>query len=463
MPATFTLTLPLQAAQTLGAFLGLLLATLILRAVIGAVATKSADLWPEFLRKTWAKWLIAIIGALFVAALLAASAVLFDTIRNVFAPPASGSSSPNLGAGALIAALLGAPFVIWGTVIKFQSLGFQREGHITDRISKAVEQLGAEKTVKRLLVNNEGEMLFERDAEGNPDLARPVIGEISEPNIEVRIGGLFSLQRIAQDSVKYDKGRDHVQMMEILCAYVRNNAPAMHTSPSPPVFGSTQLRLDIQKSVDVLKSRSAKQVQIEQKARYRLDLRRCNFDGGDFSGINLSGAELSDSRFEGANFNKADLTGTRMRGCLINQALFFDAKMIGTHFEGAKYTAAHNLFNLNCARTPLYVWIEDADMSALDFLEGEDYGYFGSKDTIVHYDYEDDKKLGLEAAKKQNKNEWRLKGGAAAQPDDLERVSRRTAPFSGWNPFARNDLTAGSFRKKFIDKHNLRGWPHDDD
>lgn len=81
--------------------------------------------------------------------LIAAFAVVYDTVRKVFIPPTSGSSSPNLGAGALIAALLSAPFVIWGTYIKYQSLGFQREGHITDRISKAVEQLGAEKTVKR--------------------------------------------------------------------------------------------------------------------------------------------------------------------------------------------------------------------------------------------------------------------------------------------------------------------------
>ncbi len=57
---------------------------------------------------------ILIIPLLVLGALLAAGSVLFDTIRNVFIPPASGSS-PNLGAGALIAALLGAPFVIWGT------------------------------------------------------------------------------------------------------------------------------------------------------------------------------------------------------------------------------------------------------------------------------------------------------------------------------------------------------------
>ncbi|MDZ7906299.1 MAG: hypothetical protein U5N55_11405 [Cypionkella sp.] len=105
---------------------------------------------------------------------------------------------------ALIVAILGAPFLIWSTVIKHQTLRYQKEGHITDRISKAVEQLGAEKTVKK----------DEQTVES------------SEPNIEVRIGGILSLERIAQDSTAHDNGRDHVRVMEILCAYIRENAPA---------------------------------------------------------------------------------------------------------------------------------------------------------------------------------------------------------------------------------------------
>ena len=108
----------------------------------------------------------------------------------------------SLGAGALIAALLGAPFVVWGTVLKQRTVDFQKEGHITDRITSAVEQLGAEKTVKK----------------GGK--------ESTEPNIEVRIGAILSLERIAQDSTRYDKGRDHVRVMEILCAYIRENSRA---------------------------------------------------------------------------------------------------------------------------------------------------------------------------------------------------------------------------------------------
>lgn len=133
---------------------------------------------------------------------LALSAALVTLINSFTAKEA------GLGTGGLIVALLGAPFLIWSTVLKHQTLRYQKEGHITDRINKAVEQLGAEKTVK--VPSADGDKSIER----------------SEPNIEVRIGAILSLERIAQDSTKHDKGRDHVRVMEILCAYIRENAPA---------------------------------------------------------------------------------------------------------------------------------------------------------------------------------------------------------------------------------------------
>lgn len=250
----------------------------------------------EILQK-WQGTAYLIVGLFFLAALLAAGFVLFDTIRNVIVVSDGKASSPNLGAGALIAAILGAPFVIWGTVLKYQTLRYTKEGHITDRISKAVEQLGAEKSVERIgravtIFTGEPERVsysaedaikfadkprtkislkewgeawdeFGIDVEEGYrqivstwpeertviqwqgkkiDLKKhEVVGKEGDwevfketaRNIEVRIGGLLSLERISQDSVKYDKGRDHVRVMEILCAYVRNNAPASSAAKPP--------------------------------------------------------------------------------------------------------------------------------------------------------------------------------------------------------------------------------------
>jgi uncharacterized protein YjbI with pentapeptide repeats len=145
---------------------------------------------------------VSVLATVFVVlALVAAFMALARSIAG------GGGAMAGLGASGLIVAILGAPFLIWTTVLKHRTVGFQKEGHLTDRISKAVEQLGAEKTVKTVV---EGGLSVEE----------------TKPNIEVRIGAILSLERIAQDSCAYDKGRDHVRVMEILCAYVRENAPA---------------------------------------------------------------------------------------------------------------------------------------------------------------------------------------------------------------------------------------------
>ena len=379
---------------------------------------------------------ILIIPLLVLGALIAAGVVLYDTIHNVFFPPASGSS-PNLGAGALIAALLGAPFVIWGTYIKYQSLGFQREGHITDRISKAVEQLGAEKTVKR---------------EGK---------EYTEPNIEVRIGGLLSIERIAQDSVTYDKGRDHVRMMEILCAYVRNNAPASDLEPTSPPFQIKRPRIDIQKAMDVIKSRSDAQIQIEAATRYRLDLRDCELDGCDLSNARLQGANLARSRFECAEFRSADLSGARMHECLLNYANFTNCRLIGTFWHGAIYNGSRS-FDIGLWHSDLAIWIEATDVTAVRFNPKNEGKFFGSRDTIVDASYRDDQAVALDLAIDISLQHLSSPEEVAVMEDKIAALSPTAKQFISWNPYSAGDMAAFGFRDKFIEKHNLKGWPHDD-
>ncbi|MGB3279548.1 MAG: hypothetical protein WBA92_10190, partial [Pseudorhodobacter sp.] len=127
-------------------------------------------------------------------------------------------------------ALVSAPLALIRVYTTERQTRTAEQGHMTDRISKAVEQLGAERTVK---------------IPGKDENGKDITVEATKPNIEVRIGGLLSLERIAQDSVKYDKGRDHVRVMEILTAYVRENAPAsaaVAVPPEPEKAAKTSLR-----------------------------------------------------------------------------------------------------------------------------------------------------------------------------------------------------------------------------
>lgn len=200
-----------MALRVGGALLILAFAFVVFRASGAWHGSNQADVpWEQFLERQsgTAKVLLFVVALVFLLALVASAFVLWSTIDQV---RSGASQGINLGSGTLIAALLGAPFLIWGTWLKYQTVRFQKEGHMTDRISKAVEQLGAEKTVK----------VRTKDVDG-----KEITVEETKPNIEVRIGAILSLERIAQDSTIHDKGRDHVRVMEILCAYIRENAKA---------------------------------------------------------------------------------------------------------------------------------------------------------------------------------------------------------------------------------------------
>jgi hypothetical protein len=109
--------------------------------------------------------------------------------------------------------------------------------------------LGAEKTVERIgrsvrlrdghpeldwpediicrnVIEWEGEALVRHETETIVETGEWKVFSETVPNLEVRIGAILSLERIAQDSTRHDSGRDHVRVMEILCSYIRHNAPA---------------------------------------------------------------------------------------------------------------------------------------------------------------------------------------------------------------------------------------------
>jgi len=204
MPETTTLPIPPAVA----AVLALLVLTW---ALFGLLLLQGRDRPAPRWEGMSAGWLaLAVVGALvWIALFLMILAAVFNGLIGAMEEP----EATSLGLGGLLVALLGAPFLIWTTVLKHRTVEFQKEGHMTDRISKAVEQLGAEKTVKKIV---DGQSV-----------------ETSEPNLEVRIGAILSLERIAQDSTIHDKGRDHVRVMEILCAYIRHNAPASSAQDHP--------------------------------------------------------------------------------------------------------------------------------------------------------------------------------------------------------------------------------------
>jgi uncharacterized protein YjbI with pentapeptide repeats len=208
-----------------------------------------------------------------------------------------------------LAGAIGAPFVIWRTAVAHQQTGIQREGHYTSLFTRAVEQLGATREVK---VWREGS-----------DGAQPTQFAMTEANLEVRLGAIYALERIAQDSA-----RDHWPIMEVLCAYVRNHSNCGEPIRDPGVVQNGErdltwayhvpdVRVDIQAILTVIGRRSIGRVRVEEARKQELD----------FTGANLQKAVLTGS-FSRANFYRADLTGARVTNCDVARSSFFEASSL---------------------------------------------------------------------------------------------------------------------------------------
>ena len=381
------------------------------------------------------------------------------SLWRMFGGTAPDTPATGLGTGALIVALLSAPFVIWRTHIAQRSLGFQKEGHITDRISKAVEQLGAEKTVRHHRVNAKGKKVYRKGADGTPDFSEPVFDEETRPNIEVRIGAILSLERIAQDSVSYDKGRDHVRVMEILCAYVRENAKAENLDPTPDLSTRKRPRIDIQTAIDVIGRRSDRQVALEASERFRLDLHDTDLDGCHLRNGKFAGAILWRSRMEAADLTNCDLTGTQMQYSLLNFARFQGATLRGTNLD-------HTIFSEPPGGSfPYFVFakvhgvtVVGADLTAVNHLGENASKILGSWDTKLSTPLQ----LKKEEFTDLKRDLDRLPPGADAAEVDSLKAQIDQSPFANWIEYPISDFELGHYRGEFHARLGITGWPFED-
>ena len=239
-----------------------------------------------------------------------------------------------------LAQILGGAVVLLGLYYSAKTYGLSHEGHITDRFTKAIEQLG----------KTDGTI----------------------PNVEVRLGAIYALERIAVDSP-----RDHWTIMEILTAYVRQNAPLL---PGVDFVEGETPRTDIQAILTVLGRRrvSLKREGLRQTlllSHCRLNganLQELNFRGANLEGTDLQSASLSRVKLQGAhlsnaNLKNSNLVGANLTGAELSGSNFQEAKLLkanlqhayawrinlqSANLDGANMTAAHlassNLMDANC-------------------------------------------------------------------------------------------------------------------
>jgi uncharacterized protein YjbI with pentapeptide repeats len=190
-------------------------------------------------------------------------------------------------------------------------------GHLITALGGLVLAAGAYFTGRTFALNREGQ-ITERFTRGVEQLA-------NKEQLDIRLGGIYALERIAWDS------ETHYEPVMELTAFLREHArwkddgaASAARAPGQPLK-VPELRADFQAAATVLGRRN---VTLERKASrsdegepYHLILR-----GVDLRGAKLRRAILRDVRFENAHLELADLRGASLE----------DAHLQRTHLQGAR-------------------------------------------------------------------------------------------------------------------------------
>jgi uncharacterized protein YjbI with pentapeptide repeats len=167
------------------------------------------------------------------------------------------------------------------------------------------------------------------------------VEQLASPEIAVRLGGIYALERIAKDSEK-----DHWTIMEVLTAFVREppslKAPLeeeklllelpTHTQKAKDDKQLLKLRIDIQAALTVIGRRDIEKDLPNQK----LDLSKVNIAGANLREAKLQGANLYQANLQGADLTKAQLQGADLGKTNLQQA-----HIIRANLQGAILTEAN--------------------------------------------------------------------------------------------------------------------------
>ena len=180
-------------------------------------------------------------------------------------------------------------------------LRISEQGQITDRFSKAIEQLGSDK-------------------------------------LHVRLGGIYALERIMTDSPPEKPYQPTI--IEVLSAFIRD-PPPMRSSPGPRLSSGARtpsrplLRMDVQASLTILGRRNP-----DRDRNTFIDLAGADLAGADLFFANLTDANLASANLASANLTGADLTGADLTDAKLTHADLSVADLTDANLTGANLTGA---------------------------------------------------------------------------------------------------------------------------
>jgi len=193
------------------------------------------------------------------------------------------------------------------------------------------------------------------------------VEHLASEALSVRIGGLYSLERLSKDSTLF-----HWPVVEIISAFVKDRSIAFSNSTNdtdvtteqvsilgraevrPPAAPGGQPRapLDVQVAMRILSRRD-----------YTLDAagQRIDLEGAYLAGIRLSNAAL-----KGANLNEANLNNVTILNSDLSEASLISAAMVEAELRGV------DLRNTNASWVKLTACnLQDSDLRNSEFQDAD--------------------------------------------------------------------------------------------
>jgi hypothetical protein len=240
---------------------------------------------PKQERRSWRRWwsllwrplLIVVAAALFVVVWWKVPPALY---RNSVGGPDAHLKAITDTRTAMLAGLLGvgALLTFWlnSRVYRITARTFEltEQGHITERYTRAIEQLG-------------------------------------DQELAVRLGGIYALEQLA----RHFPDREHPTVVEVLSAFVREGSSRQSARPDE---AAERAQSAAPKS-GVEQSRPATDVQAALTVLGRLP-QRSGVPRGDLSGAHLAGAQLDMANLSGARLARVDLSGASLAGANLSGA-----------------------------------------------------------------------------------------------------------------------------------------------
>ncbi len=216
-------------------------------------------------------------------------------------------------------------------------------------------------TGRNIILDNQNKINAQAQITESMVQAITQIGAINDkkPNIEVRLGGLYSLQRIMQNSEE-----NELPVVKILYAYVRENLKRDKTKQPKKInrgFETYKMPEDIQAALNIISQFNKEQREQGKKLPHSNQL---SFAHADFSDYSLEKMDFSHANFENANLSgtdlcQANLSNAFLRGANLSGVYGASLNLYGVSYFGANFSGA----NLSC------VFMGGSDFVGIDFSD----------------------------------------------------------------------------------------------